>query len=418
MLPLALDSQTGQNMFSMHWKNNTRDWPDAPADRISWRLIEGLELLQSEIEAAGDGYIDYVRLRRPPVGSQAKRSKSRYVAWDNLDDCRDASAQDIAAELSAAAEFVSRRDKCGEAFEVQISYLRGADRHPKSVSFNLADGPIDDGDADGKSDEGDEGDDMTSAKMAELLHKDPAMLLLMHMQQSHRDLLAFAESVRRTDSSRYDKLLAALMSSSREGKDIVERFTKMLSPVLDTAFNFTKMGAEAISANVEAERANKEAEMDVAFKRERLQTMEKALGGLTDLAKGVGVPLVAKALGLDPRAFTQDQKTDQTDQQTDKEMSEDERNQTIKSTALELRKSLTDAQLNAIERIDSKIATGLRSVSEASTTDDLKSIVTTIKDELQANILAMGQLSRELGQEQAGLVLVLLDLVFPQQAKT
>lgn len=421
----------------MHWRNKTRDWPDADGDRISWRLVEGLEDLLTSIEDRGGGQIDYVRLRRPPTGNAAKRAKGRYVGWDNLDDCRDQGGREIAAEITAAALHLCEREKCGQAFEVQATYtVDGQSGQSKSISFNLNDGSIEDdedSEAYEKQNENTSGVGLglglglglSPERMLEMLTVNPMGLVLWLVADFNRTLIAHHESARRVEQSRFDRLLHAHLEDNRRETTVIDRFVKMLDPVLVHAGNMTNLGFQALTSQAEVIREGKEAEAELELKKARLQTIADGFGGLKELASGLGLELIARKMGVDPTelrnaaaAAQQATKTPtvQTPASTSTPTStptptQTETDQAICAKGRELRASLTNEQLDAIEQIHESIAKKLRALHQDSTAEDFRAAFGEIKDVLLKNVIVMKSISDKMDGPQQYAVLQLLNLM-------
>lgn len=406
----------------MHWKTNTRDWPDAAPDQVSWRLVEGLDDLLGTIEDEGGGHIDYVRLRRPPVGNQAKRSKSRYVAWDNLEGCRNEEAVAIARELAAAAAFVSRRDKCGEAFEAQVQYTINGEQKPKSICFNLGDGATEQGNDDDTKDEDEEDADaeLTPKLMAKLMRENPILLNMLTTKQFVGDLIRYAETQRRADQSRIDKLLNALLQMRGVEEDLVTRFIKMINPVLVHSADMTKLGFQALTAQAEQAATDKAAEAELEYRKHRMETVVQGFSGLKDLFNGFGLDLLARKMGIDPndlREAARQSGASASPPPTEEPqpMTPDERNEAIRATGVELRRTLTESQLTAIRDINAPIAAGLEAIAGTATADQVRAAVATIREAVENDKIMLFMVSQKLTGDQQLAVLQLLELVYPTQ---
>jgi hypothetical protein len=404
----------------MHWRNTTRDWPDADADRVSWRLVEGLEDLLATLEDRGGGQINYVRLRRPPTGKQASRTKSRYVGWDNLDDCKGRPARDIAAELTAAAVFVSSRDKCGQVFEAQITYTLGAESGlSKSISFNLDDGPSEDDDEKSEADdEDDEPTKLTPNLILKMMGENPIALMMLMGTDFNSKLVALAEQSRRVEQSRYDRLLGAFLERDKMEESMVDRFVKMIDPMLVHAADMTKLGYEALTSQAEQISEGKTAEADLEIKKARLETIASGFGGLKDLLGGFALDLLAHKMGVDPNelkknaAAANGQQPQPSATTTTAEQPMDPNESAICQHGRELRSSLTNDQLNRIEAINKSIADKLRALDGQSGAVEIRVVFGELKELLANNKMTMLAISDELTGAQQLAVLQLLNLIY------
>jgi len=250
----------------MRWKVNETRWPLCSPTEISDRLVAGIDEMRATLveDESGVGSFEAFRLRTPPLGDDARTSKSRFLAWDNLIDVASAATRDIASALQSAALFVEREHNCGRKFEVQVCMrVRATDPiTEKSISFSLDDPAIGGGD-----EEGEEGQrkalDIEDLILRKLLgdSDNPANVIALMGFHTQRVLAAALER----ESRRVDRYHTRALESPRDS----------IEPLVTTSGQMLRTSMTMMTSLIERERTAHAHQADLDYKRERLATAKE-----------------------------------------------------------------------------------------------------------------------------------------------